>query len=150
MKKSTRQLLMKIYGGRADVHLDLYRSSNQHRRKHGRDCEPYPSDPLHASLWAVVASLTHARRILEVGSGLGYTAAVMASAAGPDRWVDTIEENPRHAALAEEAFRQRDLSNRINVLRGRGQDILPRLTDCYDVVFLDGDWREYPFKIEPV
>jgi len=74
----------------------------------------------------------------------------MASAAGPDCRVDTIEENPQHAALAEEAFQLRDLSNRINVLRGRGQDILPRLTDCYDVVFLDGDWREYPFKIEPV
>ena len=54
----------------------------------------------------------------------------MASAAGPDCRVDTIEENPQHAALAEEAFQLRDLSNRINVLRGRGQDIPPRLTDC--------------------
>src|SRR5437870_2770785 len=130
MKKSVTQLLMKIYDGRADVHLDLYRLSNQHRRKHGRDCELYPSDPLQAPLWAVVASLTHARRILEVGCGHGYTAAIMASAAGPDCRVDTIEENPQHAALAEEAFQLRDLSNRINVLRGRGQDIPPRLTDC--------------------
>src|SRR6266571_8067340 len=101
LKKSVTQLLTKIYGGRADAHLDLYRSSNQHRRKHGRDCELYPSDPLQAPLWAVVASLTHARRILEVGCGHGYTAANMASAAGPDRRVDTIEENPQHAALAE-------------------------------------------------
>ncbi len=147
MKKSSRQLLMKIYGGRADVHLDLYRLSNQHRRKHGQDCELYPSDPLQAPLWGVVASLTHARRILEVGCGQGYTAANMASAAGPDCRVDTIEENPQHAALAEEAFQLRDLSNRINVLRGRGQSILPRLKGRYDLVFLDGDWREYPSYI---
>jgi len=93
LKKSARQLLRKIYGGRADAHLDLYGLSNQHRRKHGRGCDMFPSDPLQAPLWAVLASLTHARRILEVGCGHGYTAAVMASAAGPDCRVDTIEED---------------------------------------------------------
>ncbi len=144
MKRIVEQLLMKIFAGRADIHLDLYRLSNQHRRKHGRDCDMYPSDPLQAPLWSVVASLTHARRMLEVGCGHGYTAAVMASAAGPDCHVDTIEENSQHAALAEKAFQERDLSERITVLRGRGQSILPRLKGHYDVVFLDGDWREYP------
>ena len=144
MKRIVEQLLMKIYAGREDIHLDLYRLSNQHRRKHGRDCDMYPSDPLQAPLWSVVASLTHARRMLEVGCGHGYTAAVMASAAGPDCHVDTIEENSQHAALAEKAFQERDLSERITVLRGRGQSILPRLKGHYDVVFLDGDWREYP------
>lgn len=109
LKKSIEQLLMKIYGGRAHVHFDLYQLSNQHRRKHGRDCDLYPSDPLQAPLWQVVASLTRARRMLEVGCGHGYTAAVMASAAGPDCRMDTIEENPQHAGLAEQAFQQRDL-----------------------------------------
>jgi len=82
--------------------------------------------------------------MLEVGCGHGYTAAVMASAAGLSCRVDTIEENPQHAALAEQAFQQRGLSRRINVLHGRGQNILPKLKGHYDVVFLDGDWREYP------
>ena len=144
MKKSLRQLLMKIYGGRADAHLDLYRLSNQHRRKHGRGCDVYPSDPLQAPLWTVIASLTNARRILEVGCGHGYTAVVMASAARPDCRVDTIEADPDHADLAEQAFQQRGLSRRIRVLRGQGQNTLPKLNGHYDVVFLDGDWREYP------
>jgi len=104
----------------------------------------FPSDPLQAPLWAVLASLTHARRILEVGCGHGYTAAVMASAAGPDCRVDTIEEDPDHANLAEQSFERRGLSARIRVLRGRGQNVLPRLKGWYDIVFLDGDWREYP------
>ncbi len=144
MKKSVRQLLMKIYGGGADAHLDLYRLSNQHRRKHGRGCDMYPSDPLQAPLWTVIVSLTHARRILEVGCGHGYTAAVMSSMARPDCRVDTIEADPDHADLAEQAFQQRGLSRRIQVLRGRGQNALPKLKGHYDVVFLDGDWREYP------
>jgi predicted O-methyltransferase YrrM len=147
LKKSVSELLTKIYGGQADIHLDLYRLSNQHRRKHGRDCGLFPSDPLQAPLWAVIASLTRARRILEVGCGHGYTAAVMASAAGPDCHVDTIEENASHADLAEQAFEQRGLSTRVRVLRGRGQNILPKLKGHYDVVFLDGDWGEYPSYI---
>src|SRR5438093_10619031 len=106
MKKSVTQLLMQIYGGLADAHLDLYGLSNQHRRKHGRDCDMYPSDPLQAPLWRVVAPLTHARRIFEVGCGHGDTAAVVAFAAGPDCHVDTIEASPEDAALAEEAFQK--------------------------------------------
>jgi predicted O-methyltransferase YrrM len=144
LKKSFKQLLTKIYGGRTDAHLDLYRLSNQHRRRHGQDCGMFPSDPLQAPLWTVLTSLTHARRILEVGCGHGYTAAVMASAAGPDCRVDTIEAVPDHAGLAEQAFQQRGLAKRIRVLRGRGQNLLPKLKGHYDVVFLDGDWREYP------
>src|SRR5207249_5528144 len=122
MKKSVTQLLMKIYGGRADAHLDLYRLSNQHRRKHGWDCEMYPSDPLQAPLWRVVATMTHARRILEVGCGHGYTAAVMASAAGPDCHVDTNEASSEHATLAEQGFPKRGLSKRMKVLHRRGQN----------------------------
>ena len=144
MKKSIEQLLTKIYDGQTDVHLDLYRLSNQHRRQHGRDCDMFPSDPLQAPLWTVLASLTHARRILEVGCGHGYTAAVMASAGKPNCRVDTIEGDPHHADLAEQSFLQRGLSRRIRVLRGRGQNLLPKLKSHYDIVFLDGDWREYP------
>jgi len=144
LRKSVKQLLTEIYDGRADAHLDLYQLSNQHRRKHGRRCDMFPSDPLQAPLWAVLASLTHARRMLEVGCGYGYTAAVMASAGGPDCRVDTIEGDPHHAELAEQVFLQRGLSRRIRVLRGRGQSVLPKLKGRYDVLFLDGDWREYP------
>jgi predicted O-methyltransferase YrrM len=144
LKKSVKALLVKIYAHRADAFLDLHRLSNQHRRKHGPDCDLFPSDPLQAPLWSVVASLTHARRILEVGCGLGYTAAVMASAAGPKCRVDTIEANQDHAVLAEQVLRQRGLSKRVRVIRGQGQTVLPKLKGHYDVVFLDGDWREYP------
>lgn len=144
MRMDIRVLLMKIYGDRPNVHVDLYQLSNQHRRKHGPRCDMFPSDPLQAPLWSVMASVTHARRILEVGCGHGYTAAVMASAAGPNCSVDTIEEKPDHADLAEHAFEQRGLSRRVHILRGRGQNILPKLRARYDIVFLDGDWREYP------
>ena len=103
----------------------------------------FPSDPLQAPLWTVIVSLTHARRILEVGCGHGYTAAVVASAAGPDCRVDTIEADPNHAVLAERAFEQRGLSRRVRVLSGRGQNVLPKLKGHYDVVFVESSDRAY-------
>jgi len=144
MKKKVEQLLLKIYGGRAEVHLDLYHLSRFHRRKHGPGCDLFPSDPIQSPMWSVFTSLTHARRILEVGCGHGYTSSVMASAGGPKCHVDTIEEDLGHAGLAERAFEERGLSKRISVLRGRGKTLLPKLKGKYDVIFLDGDWLEYP------
>ena len=104
----------------------------------------FPSDPLQAPRWAFIASLTHASRALEVGCGHGYSTAIIASATGPKCHVDTVEGDLGHADLAEQAFRERGLSKRIRVLRGRGKNILPRLKGHYDIVFLDGDWQEYP------
>src|SRR5438046_5892058 len=89
MKKSVTQLLMKIYGGRADAHLDLYRLSNQHRSRHGRDCDMYPSDPLQAPLWRAGAAVTHARRIIEDGWGHRVTAPAVSFAPGPRRTSET-------------------------------------------------------------
>jgi predicted O-methyltransferase YrrM len=83
-------------------------------------------DPLQAPLWAVVASLTYARRILEVGGGHGYTAAVMASMSKADCSVDTIEADPDHADLAEQAFQQRGLSSRIRF----NQSFFARFSIC--------------------
>jgi predicted O-methyltransferase YrrM len=68
----------------------------------------------------------------------------MASAAGPGCHVDTIEGDFDHVKLAEHAFKERGFSNRISVLHGRGKALLPKLKRKYDVIFLDGDWFEYP------
>src|SRR5438094_1930315 len=97
MKKSVTQLLMKIYGGRADAHLDLYRLSNRHRRKHGWDCDMYPSDPLQAPLWRVVGAMNQAGRNLEGGCGHRDTAAVMGFAGGAELPVGTHETRPRES-----------------------------------------------------
>jgi predicted O-methyltransferase YrrM len=89
----------------------------------------------------VVASVKP-KRFLEVGCGLGYTAALMADAGGPEARVDTIESDPLHADLAEAELSRRGLAGRVRVLRGDENDIIPTLTRTYDVVFMDGGRRE--------
>ncbi|MFQ6013765.1 MAG: O-methyltransferase [Thermoplasmata archaeon] len=140
----TFALLRAIYGKSLSLHYDLYEKSNLHREEHGETCGVYPSSPEDASLWPTLAAVLGARRFLEVGCGLGYTAALMAEAGGPESRVDTIEGNALHADLAEAEFAERGLAQRVHVLRGEARDVLADLTDPYDVVFLDADWEEFP------
>lgn len=140
----TLAILRRIYGHQMLLHEDLYEKSNLHREQHGDGCTVHPSPLAQAPLWFLLAGIVKARRFLEVGCGLGYTAALMAEAGGPDARVDTIESVAEHADLAEAEFSRRGLANRIRVSRGQAREILQGLTDPYDVVFLDASWREYP------
>ncbi|HYV09146.1 MAG TPA: class I SAM-dependent methyltransferase [Thermoplasmata archaeon] len=136
--------LRTIYGPRLGLHRDLYEASNAHRGAHGDGCDAYPSSPAQAPLWPLLAEITRGRRFLEIGCGLGYTAALMASAGGSSCRVDTIQADPVHADLAIKAMARKGFGGRVRVLRGRALEILETLKRPYDVVFLDGDWREYP------
>ena len=68
-----------------------------HRAKHGCGAYPYDNGPLLSTL----AAAANARRILELGTALGYTALSFAYGA-PDATVDTIERDPEHVQLARE------------------------------------------------
>ena len=149
----TSAILRDIYGARLDLHLDLNRRSVEHRLKHNHvgpdgsesgDCTVYPSSPGLGPLWPFLVAAFGFRRFLEVGCGLGYTAALMAEAGGPNIQVDTIESVKEHADLADAELASRGLSDRVTVLRGRALDVLPPLRKPYDVIFLDGGWWEYP------
>lgn len=144
MSATSETILHRLYGREMIRHIDLRRASNAHRGAHGPSCDVYPSDAAQAPLWPFLVGLVQGRRFLEIGCGLGYTAAVMASAGGPRARVDTIEADSTHADLAERAIARKGLASRVRVHRGRALEVLPRLHGPYDVVFLDGDWREYP------
>lgn len=140
----TFALLRDICGPQVTLHYDLYEKSQAHREAHGETCGVHPSSPEDAPVWSFLAEAVGARRFLEVGCGLGYSAALMAEAAGEDGRVDTIEASALHADLAEEEMAQRGLDARVRVLRGEARDLLPQLMETYDVVFVDAGWSEYP------
>ncbi len=137
-------LLREICGEQVTLHYDLYEKSHVHREQHGEGCDVHPSSPGDAPLWPLLAVALPAERFLEVGCGLGYTAALMAEAGGPGSRVDTIEADEEHADLAEQELSRRGLGDRVRVLRGEAMVLLPDLTDPYDVIFVDADWSEYP------
>lgn len=105
---------------------------------------------LEGRLLALLAALVGARRLLEVGTLGGYSGLWLVSLLPSDARLVTIEVDPRHAALAREAFRRAGEAKRIRLLEGDARELLPGLGDegSFDLVFLDADKRGYPEYLE--
>lgn len=108
-------------------------ATDRHRVAHG--CWAYPHSD--GRLLGVLAAAVGARRILELGTALGYTALWLAHAA-PEAHVDTLEHDPQHVALARATIADAGLADRIRVHQGDFADLLPSLSAGYDLAFFDG------------
>jgi len=81
--------------------------------------------------------------ILEIGTFTGYSAICLAKGLAEGGKLTTIEINDELREFAHEYFRKAGLDNRIIQLTGRAQDIIPELDQVFDLVYIDGDKREY-------
>lgn len=98
---------------------------------------------LHVLLRAVGAV-----RVLEVGTLGGYSGVWLARALPPDGRLTTIERDPKHAAVAREAFALAGVADRVALLVGAALDLLPTLSPGFDAVFLDADKEPLPQYFE--
>lgn len=100
----------------------------------------------------VIIQIQNPKRILEIGTAIGYSAIVMAEASKRDCEIITIERRADMVKLAKENFERVNLSNRIKILHGEAQEILPSIKDKFDLIFLDaakGKYMEFlPYCIE--
>ncbi len=126
---------------RHDRFAAVFDQSERHRQEHGADCTVYPTSS--GPLLGALVEATGARRILEAGCGLGYSALWLADGALPDGHVDTIEKEESHAELARANADEHGFDDMITVHTGRTADVLPRLAGPYDLVFCDSDLDEY-------
>ncbi len=105
--------------------------------------------PAQASLLQIVLRLARAKEVVEVGTLAGYSAIAMARALPRGGRVRTIELEPKHADFAETWIARSDVSDKVEVHRGRGSDVLSRFEDgSADAAFLDADKASYPIYLE--
>ena len=101
--------------------------------------------PEQASFMRILLKAARAREVVEVGTLAGYSAIAMARALPPDGRVRTIELDAKHAEFAERWIARSDVAGRVQVLRGAGMEVLPKLAaDSADAAFLDADKGSYP------
>jgi predicted O-methyltransferase YrrM len=124
---------------------EVYRASEEHRVRHGGSCTVFPTSS--GPFLGFLGRACGAKRILELGCGLGYSALWLASGS-PGRGVETVERDADHAALAADHIRAAGYAKRIRILQGRGRDILPRLSGQCDFIFCDGDLDEYLLDLD--
>ena len=98
----------------ADPFAALREATLKHRAAHG--CSAYPYD--NGALLGALAAAANARRVLELGTALGYTALCFAKGA-PQAVIDTIERDAEHVRLAREQVEAHGLAGHIVRARGR-------------------------------
>ena len=117
----------------ADPFAAVREATRKHRARHGCGAYPYSN----GGLLAALAAAANARRILELGTALGYTALCLAHGA-PNAVVDTIEQDSEHVRLARENVTAAKLDGHVVVHEGDFADVLPQLDPGFDIAFFDG------------
>ena len=84
------------------------------------------------------------RKVLEIGTFTGYATLCFAAGMPSDGVIDTIEIEDELEGIQSEFFARSPHGAKIRRHTGSALDVVPGLGECYDLVFIDGDKREYP------
>lgn len=100
--------------------------------------------PLVGRLLYALTQATGAKRILELGSGFGYSAYWFAKAAGKESIVLCTDKSEENSERAKEYFRRGRISNRLQFQVGSALSIFDVIEGEFDIIFNDVDKEQYP------
>ena len=87
-------------------------------------------------------------KILEIGTAVGYSAMCFSEYLQDNGKIDTIERDEERIAEAKQNIVKVGVAEKINILEGDAVEILPTLTEKYDMVFIDAAKGKYPFFLK--
>jgi predicted O-methyltransferase YrrM len=91
----------------------------------------------------VLARTMGARRVLEIGTAIGYSTLWLATALPPDGTVITMERDPARGARAREHLAAAGVGDRVTVMIGDASRYLHKVAGPFDLIFQDGDKTQY-------
>jgi len=95
------------------------------------------------ALLCVQATAIGARRVLEIGTAIGYSGIWLARALPPDGLLISIERDPHRAAEARANFERAGLADRASVMVGDASRLVAKVSGPFDLIFQDGDRQLY-------
>lgn len=98
---------------------------------------------LQGRLLALLTRISGARRVLEIGTFVGYSALCFAEALPADGEVVTIDSDPSVLGMTQRYFAQVPYGRKIRLRLGQALDLLPRLPGPFDLVYIDADKVHY-------
>ena len=104
------------------------------------------SGAIQGQVLRMLAQMTSATDILELGTFTGYSAICLASALPEDGHLDTLELNDELEDLILEGFDRAGLADKIELHIGDCKETVLRLKEegrMYDIVYIDANKREY-------
>lgn len=100
--------------------------------------------PLVGRLLVSLIKFGHVHTVLECGSGFGYSAMWMAIALSENGKITCIEYDPVNIERAKSYFEKAGLAHKITFIQGNAMEIVPTLSDTYDLIMNDVDKPQYP------
>lgn len=102
------------------------------------------SGHIQGKLLELLVKMFRPQSILEIGTFTGYSALCMAAGLDDRATIDTCEVDDELQPLAQSFFDRSPHGHKIRQHIGSALDIAPQLGKQFDMVFIDGDKREYP------
>ena len=97
----------------------------------------------------ILAKSLGARRILELGTAIGYSGTWLARALSPDGELITVEADPETAQIAAANLEKTGVKDRVTILVGPAQEVVEDLEGPFDLIFVDINKDGYPEILEP-
>ena len=91
----------------------------------------------------ITARVSGARKALEIGMAIGYSVVHLARGMGEQSTVVTIEPNDEMIQAASGYLKRAGLLDRVKIEKGKALDVMPTLTETFDLLFIDAVKEEY-------
>lgn len=91
----------------------------------------------------ITARAIDAKRILEVGMAIGYSVVHLARGMAEGGLIVTIDPSDEMIRASEDYLERAGLRNRVRIERGKALDVIPQLTETFDLLFIDAMKDEY-------
>jgi predicted O-methyltransferase YrrM len=101
------------------------------------------SGHLQGRLLSMISHMVRPKTILEIGTYTGYSALCMAEGMQPGGRLVTIDINEELEARVRDYFKQSSFNDRIDFRIGNALEIIPTLSQRFDLVFIDADKENY-------
>ena len=122
----------------------LFRSMEKYAKEHdvaiiGPDC---------GRLLALMAQISGAKRIFEMGSAIGYSAIWFARAAGPAAEIYCTDGDPANAELAKKNFERAGVAGQVRFMTGDAVELLDKVQGEFDIILIDVYKHQYPAALK--
>jgi predicted O-methyltransferase YrrM len=91
----------------------------------------------------ITARAIKAEKVLEIGMAIGYSVVHLARGMGERGIVVTIEPSDEMINKASGFLQRANLVGRVQIARGKALDVMPELSETYDLLYIDALKEEY-------
>jgi caffeoyl-CoA O-methyltransferase len=138
MKHNLEQYILEHTSAEDPLLEDLYRQT------HIRFVNPNMSTGhLQGKFLELISMMIMPQNILEIGTFTGYSAICLSKGLKAGGKLITIELNDELTAFSQSYFSRTGTGSKIIQLTGNALEIIPGLDIKFDLVYIDGDKREY-------